>query len=304
MKNSIHRAISVVLRDSGKPLHPREIYEAISERNLYGFRAQDPLHVVNAQLRRHCKELNFPSARQVKYFSMSSDGRFQLLNPPERVPKTLYEVSTSTDGKETTRLVSIPSDDQDAGQDSQLGTDSPTHSEIQWRLLDLGAQMGMSVWAPIADRGKLWNGKRLGDVPNLLPKLPVKFVSAVAKTVENIDVLWFQQKAIVAGFEVEHTSTIYSGLLRMSDLLTMQPNLEIKMYLVAPDKRLTKFAREVARPTFSGLSKPLYTVCRFLPYTSLLEQLEQVKHVLNHLKPQFLDDLAEICNPSEDSEED
>src|SRR5262245_32794355 len=164
--------------------------------------------------------------------------------------------------------------------------------------------MGMSVWAPMADRGKSWNGKRLGDVPNLLSRLPVRFVSAVAKTIENIDVLWFHQKAIVAGFEVEHTSSIYSGLLRMSDLLTMQPNLEIKMYLVAPDKRLSKFAREVARPTFSGLSKPLYTIGRFLPYTSLLERLEHVKHVLHHLKPQFLDDLAETCNPREDEDDD
>src|SRR5262249_37947287 len=157
------RAIATVLRDSGQSLSPKEIFEAISERNLYTFRAQDPLHVVTGQLRRHCRELNFPSAREVKYFSMTVDGRFQLLTPPERVPKTLYEVSTSADGRETTRLVSIPSDDQDVGQETQPGPDSPSHSEIQWRLLDLGSQMGMSVWAPIADRGKSWNGKRLAD---------------------------------------------------------------------------------------------------------------------------------------------
>ena len=53
--------------------------------------------------------------------------------------------------------------------------------------------------------------------------------------------------AIVAAFEVEHTTSIYSGLLRMSDLLTMQPNIDIKLYLAAPDERFTKFKNEVPR---------------------------------------------------------
>ena len=304
MKTPIHKVITDILRESGKPMSVKDIYDAIIEHKLYTFRAQNPQHVVVSQLRRHCKEFNFPSARAMKYFTMTEDGRFQLLERPVRVPPSLYKVSSHAGGKETTTLVSIPSDDQDAGQEPTASTESPSHSEIQWRLLDLGSEMGLSVWAPMSDRGKTWNGKRLGDVPNILAKLPIRFVAPVAKTVENIDVLWFNdKKAIVAGFEVEHTSTIYSGLLRMSDLLTMQPNLEIKMYLVAPDRRLAKFAREVARPTFSSLSKPLFSICRFLPYTTFVERLEQVRNVLQHLKPQFLDDIAEVCNPSEDVEE-
>ena len=240
----------------------------------------------------------------MKFFTMTEDGRFQLLDRPVRVPPNLYKVSSHVGGRGATILVSIPSDDQDAGQEATATTESPTHSEIQWRLLDLGSQLGLSVWAPINDRGKSWNGNRLGAVPRILAKIPIRFVAPVAKTVENIDVLWFNdKKAIVAGFEVEHTSSIYSGLLRMSDLLSMQPNLEIKMYLVAPDRRLAKFAREVARPTFSSLSKPLFSICRFLPYTSFLRRLDQVKDVLQHLKPQFLDDIAEVCNPSEELEE-
>jgi hypothetical protein len=304
VKTPIHKAIADVLRERGQPLSAKDIYEGIVERNLYVFRAQNPQHVVMSQLRRHCKEFNFPSARAMKYFTMSEDGRFQLLDPPERVPSSLYKVSSHAGGKETTTLVSIPSDDHDAGQEPATSADSPSHSEIQWRLLDLGSQMGLSVWSPMADRGKSWNGQRLGEVKTMLQKLPIRFVAPVAKTVENIDVLWFNdKKAIVAGFEIEHTTSIYSGLLRMSDLLTMQPNLEIKMYLVAPDRRLAKFAREVARPTFSSLSKPLYTICRFLPYTSFLERLEQVKNVIHHIKPEFLDDIAEVCNPTEDLDE-
>ena len=48
-----------------------------------------------------------------------------------------------------------------------------------------------------------------------------------------IDVLWLQGEAIVAAFEVEHTTTIYSGLLRMADLVSMQPNLKLDLFIVA-----------------------------------------------------------------------
>ena len=40
-----------------------------------------------------------------------------------------------------------------------------------------------------------------------------------------------------SAFEAESTTTIDSGLLRLSDLLALQPNLDIDLYLVAPDER-------------------------------------------------------------------
>jgi hypothetical protein len=181
MKTPIHKVIADVLRASSQPMTPKDIYEAIAARGLYHFRAQDPLHVVASQLRRHCKELHFPSSREVKYFTMTPDGRFSLLDRPERVPPSLYKVSSTSGGKESTTLVTIPTEEQDAAQEGPASADSPSHSEIQWRLLDLGSQMGFSVWAPMGDRGKCWDSKRLGDVPKLLQKLPVRFVAPVAK---------------------------------------------------------------------------------------------------------------------------
>lgn len=301
MKDPIHKAISTVLGSSPEPLTPREIYDQIVAGSLYSFKAADPLSVVKSDLRRHCKELDFPSSRMVKYFSMTPDGRFRLLEKPIRVPSSLYKVTSKAMGGKNGTLVSVPKDDEETGTDGQA-TGGPCHAEIQWRLLDLGAQLGLSVWAPMNDRGRCWNGHRLGEVPRLLPKLPVQFDVPTTKTIENIDVIWLDRSAIIAGFEVEHTSSIYSGLLRMSDLLTMQPNIEIKFYLVAPDERADKFAREVARSTFSSLRKPLHSLCRFLPYSNLLDRLEKAKDLIRHLRPAFLDDIAESYSPT-DSEE-
>jgi|SRR5579872_367366 len=134
----------------------------------------------------------------------------------------------------------------------------------------------------------------------MLEALPTQFDDVTTKTIENIDVLWLSGKAIVAAFEVEHSTSIYSGLLRMSDLLTMQPNIDIKLYLVGPDERFAKFKREVPRPTFASRSRPLHTLCRFLPYSKLCGRLEGARDVLKYLKPEFLDDIAELYDPADD----
>ena len=91
----------------------------------------------------------------------------------------------------------------------------------------------------------------------------------------------------------------------MSDLVAMQPNIEIQLYLVAPDERFGKFAREVARPTFSrSFRKPLHTLCRFLPYTRLLHRLEIAKELISDLKPEFLNKIAEVYDPEAEFAED
>jgi hypothetical protein len=86
----------------------------------------------------------------------------------------------------------------------------------------------------------------------------------------------------------------------MSDLLTMQPNLDINLYLVGPDERYEKFVREVARPTFASRPKPLHSVCGFLPYSKLCERLKEARNVIRFLKPEFIDEIADFYDPADD----
>ena len=109
---------------------------------------------------------------------------------------------------------------------------------------------------------------------NIRSELPRQFDDATNRTIELIDVLWLQGDAIVAAFEVEHTSAIYSGLLRMSDLISMQPNIKINLYIVAPDERREKVFNEINRPTFARLKPPLPDICRFIPYSELKSKTE------------------------------
>ncbi len=180
------------------------------------------------------------------------------------------------------------------------GTKEPSdHEEIQWLLLKLGSDMGFDVWVARNDRGRQLKSPRFADLPKLKTELPLQFDEATNRTIELIDVLWLKGNAIVAAFEIESTTSIYSGLLRMADLISMQPNLNIPLYLVAPDDRRQKVIDEVNRPTFGRLSPPLFEVCRFISFSDLRGRLKEAGPLIRYLKPEFLEELSESCEIEE-----
>lgn len=188
--------------------------------------------------------------------------------------------------------VTIPDDQDNSLKSSSEPTD---HTEIQWILLKLGNDMGLNVWVARNDRGRNYKGNSFADLPHIINDLPLQFDEATTKTIELIDVLWLEGNAIVAAFEIESTSSIYSGLLRMSDLVSMQPNITIPLYIVAPDKRRDKVISEVNRPTFSHLSPPLNEICRYIPFSELKNQISTLLPHIRHVKPAILEDLSESC---------
>ncbi|GAB4525440.1 MAG: hypothetical protein OHK0046_41310 [Anaerolineae bacterium] len=171
-----------------------------------------------------------------------------------------------------------------------------THEEIQWLLLHLGQEMGMDLWVANNDRGKDHHGNYFKQLSRLRTTLPIQFDAATNRTIELIDVLWLRDNSIVAAFEIEHTTSIYSGLLRMADLVTMQPNINIPLFIVAPDERREKVEREINRPVFSrALKQPLPQICRYIAYSTLKEKINHAEAggLLKYLRPEFLDEIAE-----------
>ena len=196
--------------------------------------------------------------------------------------------------------VTVPKSGEDDVEEKSAQQASPTeHTETQWLLLKLGADMGFDLWIARNDRGKDFKGKKFSDLLKIKNDLPLQFDDATNKTIELIDVLWLKGNAIVAAFEIESTTSIYSGLLRMSDLIAMQPNLNIPLYLVAPDNRRDKVVSEVNRPTFSRLKPPLSEMCRFISFSWLKEQVNKAAPYIRLLKPEFLDELSESCEIEE-----
>jgi hypothetical protein len=79
--------------------------------------------------------------------------------------------------------------------------------------------------------------------------------------------------SIEALFEVEHSTSIYSGLLRFNDLLLTDPKLN-RFSVVSNESRRACFSRQAFRPTFqrSGLSE----LVSFLEYSNVYEWHRQL----------------------------
>lgn len=158
-------------------------------------------------------------------------------------------------------------------------------------LARLGEKMGFRIWLPRNDRAAVLQHWTPADGA-LLESLPLNYDDTTLETIEQIDVLWLKGRAIQRAFEVEHSTAIYSGLLRMADLLALQPNMNIALHIVAPAERREKVLGEIRRPVFSLLEhQPLAERCTFLAYEDLHE-IMMLKH-LDHLSDSVLKEYEE-----------
>ena len=97
--------------------------------------------------------------------------------------------------------------------------DERAHTQIQQWLRDLGIALGYRVWIARNDRSRPCAGGRLGD--GCFEVLPGALAEDTEKdTIALIDVLWLDatNQSVAAAFEVEHTTSIQSGIMRMLDL--------------------------------------------------------------------------------------
>lgn len=138
-----------------------------------------------------------------------------------------------------------------------------SHSQIQTLIGSIGIYRGYDIWIPNMDRNKLdWQLAQKFVCKNFLPERYIRILDII----KQVDVLWLKRGSseLSAMFEVEHSTSIYSGLLRFNDLHLTEPNLKPKFSIVSNDLRRALFLRQINRPTFkvSGLSE----LCNFLEY--------------------------------------
>ena len=158
----------------------------------------------------------------------------------------------------------------------ELGTDkatwdepdatAPEHLRLQWLLLRMGKQAGEKVWAPKSDQSRLAAQFGFSDFEQTF----AAGLDTQVKYVENIDVVWKHEFRINAAFEVENSTSIYSGLLRFADLTMVAPNTLYPLFLVAPSERRYRIREQLARPTFRHLK--IAEKVRYLSY----EQVKQI----------------------------
>jgi hypothetical protein len=184
----------------------------------------------------------------------------------------------------------------EADSDIEAVESDSEHHKSQAALIALGHIVGCSVWVASNDKGKTVNGKALGN--ECLATLPNMGLSPDAtRAIGLIDVIWLRKNAPAAAFEVEATTSVYSGLLRLSDLVELVPALKLNLYIVAPKKRKGKVLRELARPTFRRIG--LGDTCKFVAVEDLLSLVKQLTSFKGHVQPSILDTIAAASSESE-----
>ena len=181
--------------------------------------------------------------------------------------------------------VSVPEDD------GAVSAEVDESGSIQLVVAQVGARMGMQIWIPEADRAAVlaaWTG----DPPPLLERLPLNYDETTMRTLEQIDVLWLKGRSIRRAFAVEGTVSVFSGISRIADLLALQPNIDIRLHIVAPEANRDRVISEIRRPVFSLLDRgPLSESCSFLAFSSV-RKLANLPH-LQHLSDTVLEEYAE-----------
>lgn len=160
------------------------------------------------------------------------------------------------------------------------------HTEMQYHLLKIGHSLGYDVIPASNDRSKCHSGNNFSFIS--LSAFPdYELEKDTLNTVKLIDVIWFEKGTnnVIAAFEVEKSTSIYSGILRLTDLsFTIADGDEI-LYLIVPDKREKDVVLQLSRPAiknnnttikyilFSELRQHCDALCRFGDSHMIMEKI-------------------------------
>lgn len=232
-------------REKGIPIHDEVVWNGLSftqglEKGSIGWTGKVRGSLVRLDDRdgKFLAELLEAQARQGKVYPLDEQDKKKLathtVNRPDKVV-----------------TLSVP--EKTVAEVEEPEAETRESTKIQALIAQFGARMGLSIWIPRGDRGRVLKERK--DQGQLLERLPLNYDDTTLRTIEQIDILWLKGRSIVRAFEVEHTTAVYSGILRMANLLALQPNMSIKLHIVAPETKREKVFQEIRRPVFSLLEK-------------------------------------------------
>jgi len=131
------------------------------------------------------------------------------------------------------------------------------HTLAQGLLLELGRLYGYETYTP--DLSRAFRDAHLGDVATL-QRMPVFTYPRIIRHVGKIDVLWFyggtDELVPSYAFEVEHTTGVAPGLLRLYQLFQVRGR-ETKLFVILPEHLRSKFEQEVVKEPYRRIREYL-----------------------------------------------
>ncbi len=147
------------------------------------------------------------------------------------------------------------------------------HTEMQYHLVKIGNSLGYDVVVAANDRSRSFSDNKFSFLSlSELPSIDVE--KDTFNTINLIDVLWIKKgtNTIISAFEVEKSTSIYSGILRLSDLSLSAPAEMQALFLVAPNQREKEVVQQLRRPAFKGNKVPI----QYILFTDLREHCDAI----------------------------
>lgn len=138
-----------------------------------------------------------------------------------------------------------------------------SHGQVQSLVGAIGIKQGYDLFFPKKDYSQI--DYSIVSCSNIQDSLP-SFNNIIDRIIREIDVIWLDGSKLERFFEVEHSTPIYSGLLRFNDVSLSIGNAK-EFNIVADDKRENKFGFEINRPTFT--KSKLIEKTTFISYESI-----------------------------------
>lgn len=209
------------------------------------------------------------------FTSISEDKLTEFYNQYDDLYSILLRIRDGEQILKKIRSEEFVSQDKILGDNFEyLPEELSDHIQMQWKLINLGIKAGTKVWVPRNNQTQI---SKEYKYDNFEPKFTAG-IDTNAKYVEQIDVVWKDEYRIDAAFEIENSTSIYSGLLRFSDLKIVAPNSTYPLFIVAPQDRKNKVMNQVNRPTFKKIN--FDKEVRFLSYEAINEVVS-VNQTLN-----------------------
>lgn len=155
-----------------------------------------------------------------------------------------------------------------------LDVGGTAHTEAQVRLAEVGIAFGYGVCVARNDRGRAWRGRTLESLA--LERVPPLAVDPRSqRAIEYIDLLWIKDEGqVAAAFEIETTTPISCGLVRMGNLAALAPNITFPLFVVVPDARIDEARRALSQPIFRAVG--LDKLCRFFTVETLRREQRHI----------------------------
>lgn len=159
-------------------------------------------------------------------------------------------------------------------------SEAVSHADVQAKLIIVGNYLGYRTYTP--DRAKKSTYGELGDLCSE-QSVPDKFLAKQKiDDIRYIDVIWFDdEEKPTHGFEVEHSTDVTKGLLR----LYQASGVSMKMFIIAREETRGRFERERGKAPFHSIRNRYI----FKTYHELDAFFESVK-TFSNLRKRFMNE--------------